>query len=194
MKIIFASGNKGKVKEVKNIFKDTKYEIVSLHDLEDVPEIIEDADTFEGNAKIKAQVIFNKYKTPVIADDSGIAVEQLNWAPGVISARYSGENATDKSNNEKLILELKKFPQPHFGKFVCCAVYLDEQNYFCEFGEVPGNIIYEPRGNNGFGYDPIFIPTGFEITLGEFPLDEKNKISHRSRAFNKLKEHILKVI
>jgi len=194
MKIIFASGNKGKVREVKNIFRDTKFEIVSLHDLDDVPEIIEDADTFEGNAKIKAEVIFDKYKIPVIADDSGIAVEQLNWAPGVISARYAGEICDDEANNKKLISELKKFPQPHFGKFICCAIYLDEKNYFCEFGEVPGNIIYEPRGKNGFGYDPIFVPIGYEITLGEFSLEEKNKISHRSRAFNKLKEHMLRVV
>ena len=109
MKIIFASGNKGKIVEVRKLLSDLGIEIIALPDLEDAPEIIEDADTFEGNAKIKAKVVYDKYELPVIADDSGLAVEQLNGEPGVYSARYAGEGCTYDDNNKKLLRELKKF-------------------------------------------------------------------------------------
>lgn len=190
-KIIFASGNKGKVDEVKKIFENDKYEIISLHDLENVPEIVEDGDTFEANARIKAEIIFNKYGLPTIADDSGLAVEQLNGAPGVYSSRYAFEGCTYDDNNKKLLTELKDLPEPHIAKFICCAVYLDGNNYLSTIGEVHGKIIKERRGTLGFGYDPIFLPDNFEKTLAELNLEEKNSISHRSVAFNKLKKQIL---
>jgi len=189
-KIIFASGNKGKVEEVKKIFENDEFEIISLYDLDDVPDIVEDGDTFEANAKIKAETIFNKYGLPTIADDSGLVVEQLNGAPGVYSARYAFEGCTYDDNNRKLLSELKDLPEPHIAKFVCCAVYLDKENYHHAIGEVPGKIIKESRGTKGFGYDPIFLPDNFEITLAELNLEEKNKISHRAKAFNQLKKLI----
>ncbi len=190
-KLIFASGNKGKVDEVKKIFENDKYEIISLHDLENVPEIVEDGDTFEANARIKAEIIFNRFGLPTIADDSGLVVEQLDGYPGVYSARYAFEGCTYDDNNKKLLTELKDLPEPHIAKFVCCAVYLDENRYLSSIGEVHGKIIKERRGTMGFGYDPIFLPDNFEKTLAELNLEEKNSISHRSVAFNKLKKQIL---
>lgn len=186
--LIFASGNKGKLKEVKEIFADTDFEILSLYDLGDVPEIEETEDTFEGNAFLKAKAIYEIHKIPTIADDSGLAVEQLNGAPGVFSARYAGENCTYHDNNVRLINELKSFPEPHRAKFVSCAVYYDGENHKTVFGEFTGRIIDQFRGTNGFGYDPIFIPDGFDKTLAEMTLEGKNEISHRAKSFNKLKD------
>ncbi len=186
-KLIFATGNKGKLKEVKNIFEKTEYEIVSLYDLGEIPEIIEDGDTYEANAIIKAKAIYKIHKLPVIADDSGLSVEQLNGEPGVYSARYAGENSTYDDNNKKLIKELKKFDEPHFAKFVCSAAFYDGENIKSTFGELHGKIISEFKGTHGFGYDPIFIPKDSNRTLAEFSSEEKNKISHRAIAFNTLK-------
>ncbi len=191
-KMIFATQNKGKVKEVNHIFRDLNVQLISLLELENVPEIVESGDTFEENAKIKAEIIFDKYNIPVIADDSGIVVEQLEGRPGVYSARYAGEDATDEENNEKLLCELKNFPEPHTAKFVCSAVYFDGEKFLTAYGEVKGRIIKSPRGKNGFGYDPLFLPDGFDKTSGELELDEKNKISHRAKAFNELKTLIIK--
>ena len=186
-KIIFASKNKGKIREVKKIIDGADVELVSLLDLNDLSEIDESGTTFEENAKIKAAEVYNKYKIPAIGDDSGLSVEQLFGAPGVYSARYAGPGANDDDNNRKLLRELEKFKEPHHAKYICFAVYFDGENYAVADGEVEGIIVKEPRGNNGFGYDPFFVPDGYEQTMGELPLDEKNKISHRSKAFNNLK-------
>ena len=191
MKIIFATGNKGKLKEVRNIFSDTKFEIISFDEIEFTDEIIEDGNTFEENAFIKADTIFKKFNIPVIADDSGLAVEQLNGEPGIYSARYAGEKATYLDNNLKLISELKNYPEPHSAKFVCCAVFVDGTNRISVLGELPGKIIKEFKGEHGFGFDPIFVPDGFNFTLAELGLEEKNKISHRAKAFSELKEKLL---
>jgi len=171
--IIFASKNEGKVKEVRHILNGINAEILSLNDVGYTDEIHESADTFEGNAKIKAETIYNKYKLPTIADDSGIIAEQLGNEPGVYSARYAGENATDNENNIKLLEKLKSFPQPHRAKF-----------------EINGQIIKEARGTNGFGYDPLFLPDGYGKTSAELVSEIKNKISHRFKAFNQLKKYL----
>ena len=192
MKLIFATKNKGKLKEVKNLFAGFDLEILSLNDLPDAPEIIEDGKTFEENSLIKSRTIFNKYGIPVIADDSGLSVEQLNGAPGVYSARYAGENATYKENNEKLLRELSSFPPPHKAKFVCCASYVDSNTEIIAFGELHGEIITEFRGENGFGFDPIFVPEDYDKTLAELFLEEKNRISHRAKAMNNLRTELLK--
>ena len=189
-KIIFASKNEGKVKEVKHILDGINYEIISLNDVgfkEDIPET---ADTFEGNAKIKAEVIFNKFKLPTIADDSGIVAHQLGNEPGVFSARYAGENATDEENNIKLLEKLKSFPEPHKAKFVCAAVYYFGTEFKVAIGEITGQIIKKPRGTYGFGYDPLFLPEGYDKTSAELTPEIKNKISHRFKAFNQLKEYL----
>lgn len=194
MKVIFATNNLGKLKEVQNIFSNTEFEIVSLKDINYTDEIEETGATFEENAFIKADTIFNKFNLPVIADDSGLAVNQLDGRPGVYSARYAGENVTYEDNNKKLLSELKEKSQPHLAKFLCCAVYVDEKNRIAVTGELAGQITKEFKGTNGFGFDPIFNPNGYDITLAEMGMEEKNKISHRAKAFKSLKERIDKII
>ncbi len=185
-KILIATKNKGKLNDIKEIFKDHDIEILSFLDFEDAPDVDETGKTFEENAQLKAKACFDKYKIPSIGDDSGLVVEQLSGAPGIYSARYAGEDANDLLNNEKLIREIQKFPEPHRAKFVCIASYYDGENFINAYGEVKGRIITEPRGTNGFGYDPLFIPNGYDKTFGEFSHEEKNKLSHRSVAFKKL--------
>ncbi len=189
--LIFATGNKGKLAEVQKIFEGTDYKIISLYDLGEVPEIEETGSTFEANALIKAEAIYNLHKVPVIADDSGLAVEQLNGEPGVYSARYAGENCTYDDNNKKLVEALHQHSTPHKAKFVCSAIYYDGKNKIRSVGEMHGEIISEFRGTNGFGYDPIFLPDGFQKTLAELTTEEKNLISHRAKAFNKMKVLII---
>ena len=190
-KIIFASKNEGKVKEVRHILDGINSEIISLNDVGFTEEIPETANTFEGNAKIKAKVIYNKFKLPTIADDSGIVAHQLGNEPGVFSARYAGENATDEENNIKLLEKLKSFPEPHKAKFVCAAVYYFGTEFKVAIGEITGQIIKKPRGANGFGYDPLFLPDGYDKTSAELTPEIKNKISHRFKAFNQLKEYLI---
>ena len=188
--IIFASRNKGKIQEVKDILAGTPLKIISLLDLNDDEDIIEDGLTFEENAIKKALHVFTKYKTPVIADDSGLLVDQLNGKPGVHSARYSGPNAIDDQNNKKLIEELKPLPEPHPARYFCSAVYYNGQKYLTAGGEEKGIIILNPRGTNGFGYDPLFIPETYSVTMAELDPKEKNKISHRAKAFLELKKKL----
>lgn len=192
-KIIFASNNEGKVKEVRHILNGVNIEILSLNNVGFTEDIHESADTFEGNAKIKAEIIYNKFKLPTIADDSGIVAMQLGNEPGVYSARYAGENATDGDNNRKLLERLKSFPEPHKGKFVCAAVYYFGADFIVAMGEIVGTIIKEPRGTNGFGYDPLFLPDGYDKTTAELPPEIKNKISHRFRAFDQLKKYLMEL-
>ena len=192
-KIIFASKNEGKVKEVRHILDGINSVILSLNDVGFTDEIHESADTFEGNAKIKAKIIYDKFKLPTIADDSGIVAIQLGNEPGVYSARYAGENATDEENNLKLLERLESFPEPHKAKFVCAAVYYFGTDFKVAMGEIVGRIIKQPRGTNGFGYDPLFLPDGYDKTTAELPPDVKNKISHRFRAFNQLKKYLMEL-
>ncbi len=190
-KIIFATGNEGKAKEVKQLFERTNYEIVSLVDLGDKTEIVEDASTFEDNAIKKAKTVYEVYKIPVVADDSGLVVDQLEGKPGVRSARYAGENCTYEDNNNKLLNELKDFSQPHKAKFHCTAVFYDGEELVVTEGKCEGEIINNSRGTKGFGYDPIFLPIGYDKTLAELNISEKNKLSHRAEAFNKLKKKLI---
>lgn len=186
-KIIFATKNRGKLREVKKIFEGSSFEIMSLLDFPEVPEIVEDALTFRDNALIKARTVFKHFNIPAIGDDSGLEVEQLDREPGVMSARYAGETADDLENNKKLLVELGNQPEPHRARFVCAAVFMDETKIIDSFGEVKGRIVKNGRGTNGFGYDPLFVPDGYSQTMGELDLDEKNKISHRSIAFKRLR-------
>ena len=190
-RIIFATGNKGKIREVKEIFEGSDFEIVSLSEVGEVFDIPEDGDTYEENALIKAKAVYSIYKSPVIADDSGLSVEQLQGRPGVYSARYAGENCTYDDNNRKILKELESYSQPHGAKFVSCAVYYDGGEPVYSIGELPGKIIHEFKGTNGFGYDPVFIPDGFDKTLAEMSLEEKNGLSHRAIAFRGLKTKLI---
>lgn len=192
-KIVFATGNQGKLNEVREIFSNTNLQIISMNELGDVPEIIEDGSTFEDNALKKAKFVYNKFGLPTIADDSGLAIEQLGGKPGVYSARYAGENCTYDDNNNKVIEELKDFPEPHLAKFISFAIYYNGNSVHRAVGELRGRIIKEKRGEHGFGYDPIFIPENFDKTLAEITLEEKNKISHRAESFNKLKKFLIQL-
>lgn len=190
MKLIFATQNIGKAKEVKALFSNTPYEIISLYDLGNYIDIEEHGSTFSENAFIKAKAVYDIYKEPVLADDSGLSIDQLNSRPGVYSARYAGENCTYEDNNLKVIDELKEFSEQHKAKFISCAVFYDGKNKIEAFGELHGRIIMDQRGTNGFGYDPIFIPDGYNQTISEMDFEEKNKISHRAQSFNLLKEKL----
>jgi XTP/dITP diphosphohydrolase len=190
-KIILATTNKGKLADVKEILKDIDVHILSFLDFNDYPDVEETGKTFLENAILKAKAVFDKYKIPSIGDDSGLESFQLNGEPGIFSARYAGIDADDEKNNLKLIDKLKSFPEPHNGRFVCAASYFDGKEIKSAFGEVRGEIIKKPRGKNGFGYDPLFVPDGYNLTMAELSHEEKNKISHRLNAFKALKKYLL---
>jgi XTP/dITP diphosphohydrolase len=192
MTILFGTQNYGKAKEVKDLFKEIGIEVLTFTGIEDIPNVIEDGDTFEVNAKKKATAFYEAFRIPVFTDDSGLAVDQLNGEPGVYSARYAGENATDDENNNKLLLNLKNHPAPHSARFVCCAVYYDGKKFISSHGTIEGEITNSPQGKNGFGYDPLFKPIGYDKTTAELELNEKNKISHRAKAFIALSNELLK--
>jgi XTP/dITP diphosphohydrolase len=186
-----ATTNKGKLNDVKEILKDIDVEILSFLDFNDYPDVEENGSTFLENAELKAKAAFDKYGIPSIGDDSGLEAFQLNGEPGIYSARYAGEDADDDQNNLKLIKKLFEHSEPHPGRFVCAAVYYDGKEYKSAIGEVRGNIIKTPRGKNGFGYDPLFIPDGYTITTAEMSHEQKNRISHRLNAFKQLKKYLL---
>jgi XTP/dITP diphosphohydrolase len=189
-KILLATTNKGKLNDVKEILKDLDLEILSFLDFDDYPNVEETGSTFLENAELKVKAAFEKYKIPSIGDDSGLESFQLSGEPGIYSARYAGEDSDDEKNNLKLISKLSNLPEPHTGRFVCAAVYFDGVYYKSAIGEVKGNIIKNPRGKNGFGYDPLFIPNDYEKTMAELSHAEKNKISHRLNAVRKLKKYL----
>jgi len=199
MRIVLATGNKGKIKEFKKLMPND--EVIAFSELLGEMEIIEDAHTFQGNAIIKAQTIYEKLYNEknsddliVISDDSGITVPVINNEPGVYSARYAGINASDKDNIDKLINELNKIQlkvSPAF--YTACIAIVYKNETYSVHGWMHGNVINEVRGTGGFGYDPMFIPNGFDKTLGELSQDIKKEFSHRSKAM-KLAKRVLDVI
>lgn len=189
-KILLATTNKGKLEDVREILKDLDVEILSFLDFDDYPDVDETGSTFLENAELKVKAAYEKYGLPCLGDDSGLEAFQLNGEPGIYSARYAGPDADDEKNNFKLIKKLSQFPEPHPGRFVCAAVYYDGKNYKSAIGEVRGTIINTPRGKNGFGYDPLFIPENYDNTMAEISHEEKNKISHRLNAFKQLKKYL----
>ncbi|TCK04695.1 XTP/dITP diphosphatase [Phorcysia thermohydrogeniphila] len=188
MRIIFATKNRGKVREVKEKLKRFGIDVVPIDEVKNVPSPEETGETFLENAYQKAIYYARALGEPVIAEDSGLEVEALGGRPGVYSSRFAGENATDEENNRKLIEELKKRgleeSPARYVSFVVVA-FPEGMGLWSE-GEVKGKVITEPRGSGGFGYDPLFIPEGYERTMAELSLEEKNRISHRGKAFGKL--------
>lgn len=181
MKVILASNNKGKIKEFKEILANFNIEVLSLKDINFNEEIIEDGETFEENALIKAKTIYDRYHLPVIADDSGLCVDYLNGEPGIYSARYHG--LEDEKDRIRLILEMLKDTKERNAHFHCSIVfYISNDNYHHFPGEVYGSLDYEMKGSNGFGYDVIFIPNGYTQTFGQLDTSIKNEISHRANA------------
>lgn len=191
MKIIIATKNEGKVREFHRLLQPLGYEPVSLKDEGIEAEINEDGDTFEENAHIKAREIYKLTGLPVIADDSGLEVEFLGGAPGIYSARYAGEGATDEERNQKLLDEMQGVDIPLRNARFVCALYciLDDKREYCVTGTLEGFIGEEPKGKNGFGYDPVFM-IDEDTSLAEVGEEEKNKISHRAEAMKKLLEEL----
>lgn len=189
--IIIASRNKGKLKEFKQLFKEEDIKVLSLDDLQEtIPEIEETGQTFHENAQLKAEAVASIVKKPVIADDSGLIVDALDGEPGVFSARYAGEPTDDVKNYEKLLEKLQGVAkEDRTARFVAVLALArpGEDTLYFE-GVCEGTIAKEPKGEHGFGYDPIFIPKQFNVTLAELMEEEKNKISHRFHALQRLKQ------
>ena len=181
-KLIVASSNKGKIREIQEILG-SEYNVVGCNDAGFTGDIEETGKTFYENALIKAMTVAKKLGVPVISDDSGLCVNALSGEPGLFSARYSPEG-TDKSNRELLLSNMKNITD-RSAEFVCTMVYYDpaDGKTFTATGKTDGEILYAPQGENGFGYDPIFLPDGYDQTFGEMPQELKNRISHRAAAF-----------
>ncbi|MFA6709297.1 MAG: XTP/dITP diphosphatase [Fusobacterium sp.] len=193
MKILLATGNKNKIKEIKKILNIKNIDILSIKDGIEIPDVIENGNTFEENSKKKALEIAKFTNMLTIADDSGLCVKALDGKPGIYSARYAGEHATDEENNKKLIQDLKGV-ENRKAKFVCVITLAKPTGETYSFkGEMFGEIIDEPRGKEGFGYDPYFYIPKYRKTTAEMS-DKKNEISHRALAIKLLKEKLSEIL
>lgn len=194
MKILIATNNRHKVNEIREILGSGRFDLVTLSDLNISAEVEEDKDTLEGNALKKAEEMYRIARVPAIADDTGLFVDVLGGEPGVYSSRYAGENATYDDNCVKLLSSMKEVPEgkrsAYFKTVVC--FYESEGIYKFFEGICTGRIDTRKRGEKGFGYDPLFIPDGFDKTYAEMSEEEKNSISHRGKAFKKSGEFIRK--
>lgn len=189
MKLVVATNNQGKVKEFKQLLEPLGFEPVSLSDEGIVIDVAEDGETFAENAHIKAQAVYEICKCPVLADDSGLEIEFLGGAPGIYSARYAGEDATDADRCSKVLSELEGVDISMRSARFACALYciIDDDTEYSVLGTMNGFIGTEPMGENGFGYDPIFM-IDEETSVAMISDEEKNKISHRAEAMRKLAE------
>ncbi|MGL5274470.1 non-canonical purine NTP diphosphatase [Myroides sp.] len=190
MKLVFASNNKNKIKEIRNQLPDS-IEILSLEDIGCNIDIPETADTIEGNAKLKADFVKRHYGYDCFADDSGLEVDALNGAPGVYSARYAGEQKNDNDNIDKLLEVLKEEDNRKANFKTVIALNLHTETYFFT-GIIDGQLLKERKGTDGFGYDPIFVAEGMDKSFAEIDIKAKNAISHRGKAVTQLVDFLLK--
>jgi non-canonical purine NTP pyrophosphatase, rdgB/HAM1 family len=188
MQLVFATNNDHKLREIRDILGDS-FNLLSLKDLNIEEDIPENEPTLEGNAMYKARHIYGILKINVFADDTGLETDLLNGLPGVYSARFAGENKNSDDNIDRLLGMMGNSENRKARFRTVIALIADGSEHFFE-GISEGTIISERRGRQGFGYDPVFVPSGSNLTYAEMTLDEKNKISHRARAFNKLKEFL----
>ncbi|MBU8905089.1 XTP/dITP diphosphatase [Desertibacillus haloalkaliphilus] len=188
--IIIATKNKGKVNEFKAMFAEKGMVVKSLLDYEDIPDIVEDGQSFAENAKIKAETIAQKFGKTVLADDSGLIIDALNGHPGIYSARYAGPEKDDQKNIEKVLEELKGVPVEQRTARFHCAIAVSFPSGKTEIveGNCEGLITQEPIGDHGFGYDPIMYIPEKDVTMAQLPEAEKNQISHRAQALKRLEE------
>lgn len=196
-KLILSTNNLNKVEEIKNILKALPIKVLSKKDINlENFEVIEDANSLEGNSEIKARALASKTKYMVMADDSGLFVEALNGEPGIYSSRYAGEEGNDKRNNEKLLTEMKNIPyEKRKAKFKTVITLINEEKEIIFIkGECKGHIGFKLEGENGFGYDPLFIPEGYIKTFAQLHNNIKNTISHRSKALEKTKEILTNIV
>lgn len=190
--LLIGSGNKDKQKELQGLLHGSSWDVKGLQDFEAIDEPEETEDTFEGNALLKARYYGQRFGVACVADDSGIEIDALDGAPGVYSARYAGEDCTYDDNNRKLLDALTDVPNDRRGaRFVSCAAFVDtDGTEHVETGTVDGTIAAACAGEHGFGYDPLFIPEGYENTFGELGSDVKAKVSHRGRAFRAMSAYL----
>ena len=188
--LLVASGNKGKLREFGELLRGVVDTILSPADFPELPEVEEDGDTFEANAIKKALSAARFTGKPVLADDSGLCVDYLGGRPGVFSARFAGESASDAENNALLLRELAGVPSENRTAAFHCVIALCLPDGSCQSfdGMLPGVILEAPRGEGGFGYDPLFLVPEYGQTFSELPMEIKNVISHRGRAMQMLKE------
>ena len=190
-KIIFFSHNDSKIKEVKKLFEETEINILTLYDFPNISKPNETGSTFDENAKIKSIYGYKKIKLPCFADDSGICIGALGGSPGIKSKRFLKINNDHKKTFKTIINKTKELSNFYAYFQTSVSLTFDNQSIFFQ-GVVSGKISSEPRGKYGFHYDPIFIPEGSKKTFGEMTVEEKNKISHRARAIDKLKKFLIK--
>jgi len=193
-KVVLATQNPGKFKEIEKILSLKTVQLIDLKEIGFNEEIVEDGNTYAENARKKAETVYRYCNLPVIADDSGIEVAGLDGKPGVYSARFAGENADDEKNNTLLLKRLSEIPDSdRHAQFVCVALfYYGFNTYVYTRGTVQGVLISVPRGEHGFGYDPLFFLPEYDKTMAELDPYEKNGISHRAKAFQKLRPYIEK--
>lgn len=189
MKLVFATNNQNKLKELQSLLGD-EFTLLSLSDIGCTDEIPEDYETLEENATQKAKYIFDKYNVDCFADDTGLEILSLNNEPGVYSARYAGESKDAKANMNKVLKKMQAVENRTAQFRTVISLFLNKKEYQFE-GIVEGKILEEEKGLDGFGYDPIFQPNGYDISFAEMSMDEKNRISHRGRAVRKLVEFLI---
>lgn len=192
--IVLATGNQNKVKEFREILKDFPVELKSLADFGPLPEVVEDGETFDDNAYKKAHHTAKVLGLPAIADDSGLIVDALNGQPGVYSARYAGENATDEDNCTKLLKEMENVDN-RSARFKCViSIAVPSGPALTYESSCEGTILHEKRGKSGFGYDPLFYFEEFGKTFAELSMEEKNKVSHRGKAVAELQAELPQIL
>jgi len=190
--IVLATRNSHKIRELKFLLNGLPLEVLTLKDFPQIGPLVEDGSTFEENALRKARQVFQQTNLATLADDSGLEVFFLNGRPGVYSARYAGVGATDEANNVRLLEEMRGVaPRRRTAQFRAVLAFVGKGFEIARDGICPGGLVEYPTGSNGFGYDPLFMPAGFSITYAQLTAEEKNRISHRSRAFDKMKPILL---
>lgn len=192
-RLLLATTNKGKAREVESYLEDLNIEILSLKELGQSEPFSETGTTFDENARGKSLFYSMNWEDLTLAEDSGLEIEALNGEPGALSARYSGEQATDEKNNQKVLECMKEVPfEKRKARFVSCMVLSQKEKIITKIKEsVEGVITFEEKGTHGFGYDPLFYYPPLKKTFAELQPEEKNKVSHRGRALKKLKEYLL---
>jgi len=190
--MVLATRNRGKVREIEALLADLDIEVFSLEAFPQMPEVIEDGKTFDENAAKKARAVAEATGKMALADDSGLEVDALNGAPGVLSARYSGDGATDAANNAKLLEELRGVPDDRRGCRFRCVMVLYHPSGRClrTEGTCEGKIAPSPRGGYGFGYDPVFLLPDLGLTMAQLPPERKNRLSHRAMALEEMKRRL----
>jgi XTP/dITP diphosphohydrolase len=191
--LVVATSNRGKLEEFRALLAGLP---IRVHTIEEVVSrrlsIIEDGKTFADNALIKAREGHRQTGLPTVADDSGLTVDALNGMPGVLSARWAGSHGDDEANLRLVLDQVGDVPDERLGAaFVCAVAYVDDEREILTDGRMPGRLVREPRGTNGFGYDPIFVPTGYDRTSAELTVEEKDAISHRGQSLRALAERLV---